>query len=443
MTSTNEQIRLWLIALVIGSVLTMTIVFSGIAAAIDINRGTTDRANDWSTTDGSGNVGDGAVIYRGEDDITLVDEDGSTPAPVSFEATSGPATGAILQMPVPLDQPTGTYESQTDDFTLTVREPRVTTLEILNDDGNDVTGGTLPADQTQAAVYVEYNYDTAEDIEVTVENEAGVDITDEIVDSSATRNGDGEIGIDPGNVDAGEYTFTVEGVNDLDHGEASKSVAVEITAPERVPPTAAFEYEPDVPAVDDSVTFDASESFDPDGEIVRYSWDFEKADSIDNQSSSRSTAYAYDESGVYTAVLEVVDDDGAVGRTETTIRVVGPTTTIPTPTTAPTATSDRTPIPDRTPTPTGTPTPNGTSPVQIGGFGMVGLTIGLLLGFFGNQEVRLSVIAIFGGIFSGQFLNVIPEDVNPGLILGVISAGVAVGVVLGTILRQILPEDSN
>lgn len=306
----------------IGSVFIVIIVISGTAAAVDTNRGSTNQSNDWSTSDGSGNVGDGAVIYRGEGNITLVDEDGSTPDPELFERISGPEEGFPLEInPVLGDQPTGAYESQEDDFTLTVRRPRVTVLEVLNNDGNDVAGDTLRADQAQAVVSVEYNYDNAEDVSVTVENENGLDVTDEIVDSSATRNGDGQIGIDPGNVDEGEYTFTVEGVNDLDTGDAVESVSVTITAQEAVPPTAAFEFAPDGPSVDESVTFDASESVDPDGRIVAYRWDFDDDGDIDRTTQDPVTTYTYSNSGSYGVQLFVEDEDGVTGSTTRNVSV--------------------------------------------------------------------------------------------------------------------------
>lgn len=321
MTRTTERTRPFLTAAIIGSILITIVVISGAAAAVDVDRGTSNQSNDWSTSTGSGVVGDGAVIYRGESGITLVDEDGSTPSPQEFERTSGPNEGAQLEInPVPNDQPVGTYASPTDDFNITVQRPRVTALAVLNDTGTDVAGGTLQADQSQAAVAVAYNYDNAEDIAVTVRDENESDVTEAIVEGSATRNGDGRIGIDPGNVEEGTYTITVEGVADLTTGNATRSVTVTIVAP-GTPPTAAFEYAPDNPSIDESVTFDASGSFDPDSTGLEYRWDFDDDDVVDRTTTNPVTTYTYPDSGSYDVGLVVADEEGNTDATTREIRV--------------------------------------------------------------------------------------------------------------------------
>jgi len=228
MTDTNEKIRaLFLAAIMITSVTVIFIGFSGAATAVPINRGDSGGST-WETSTGSGPVGDGAVIFQGEDSITTITNGSATPNAASFERTAGGSEGETLQInPIPTDQPTGTYESQTEPgFTLTVQEPRVTTLEVQNNDGTDVAGSTLRTDQDNSVVLVEYNYEEAEDIELTVEDENGLDVTGEIVDGSATTRDGGTIAITPDNVDAGDYTFTVAGVEDLDQDDASDSTTV-------------------------------------------------------------------------------------------------------------------------------------------------------------------------------------------------------------------------
>ena len=39
-------------------------------------------------------------------------------------------------------------------------------------------------------------------------------------------------------------------------------------------PVASFTYSPTVPSPYETITFDASESYDPDGLTVKYTWDF-------------------------------------------------------------------------------------------------------------------------------------------------------------------------
>ncbi|MGB9964088.1 HVO_2072 family ArtA-dependent S-layer glycoprotein [Halobacterium hubeiense] len=191
--------------------------------------------NSWDTSTGEGDVSTGATVFQGEDDIQFVDENGNDVSPTSLERTSGADEGVPLAMPIPEDQTTGSYDlngpaAGDGGLRVTVQTPRVTTLEVQNNAESDVSGGILTTNQDDASVYVEYNYENAEDIELIVENEDGLDVTDEIVDNTDTMNGDGRIDINPNAVDAGDYTFTVEGVDDLDSGSATESVSVTISS---------------------------------------------------------------------------------------------------------------------------------------------------------------------------------------------------------------------
>ena len=68
-----------------------------------------------------------------------------------------------------------------------------------------------------------------------------------------------------------------------------------------------------------AVNFDGSSSFDPDGNIVSYEWDFENAGVIDAQGVTVS--YTYDTQGTYTARLIVTDSQGLSDTATTTITV--------------------------------------------------------------------------------------------------------------------------
>ncbi|HET55844.1 MAG TPA: PKD domain-containing protein, partial [Ignavibacteria bacterium] len=62
---------------------------------------------------------------------------------------------------------------------------------------------------------------------------------------------------------------------------------------------------------EESVLFDGSESYDPDGEIVSYKWTFGDG----NTASGMTAEHAFTDKGSYHVVLEVTDNDGLSSKT--------------------------------------------------------------------------------------------------------------------------------
>jgi hypothetical protein len=87
-----------------------------------------------------------------------------------------------------------------------------------------------------------------------------------------------------------------------------------ISAATNMPPTAALSATPLEPRVDESVTFDASGSFDGDGTIVTYEWDFNGDGLYDQSTTTPITSFAYTTPGLKTAAVRVTDADGASAR---------------------------------------------------------------------------------------------------------------------------------
>ena len=108
-----------------------------------------------------------------------------------------------------------------------------------------------------------------------------------------------------------EHTFETSGIHIVRlkvvdetglAGTAEIAIAVENT-----PPLASCRFSSDSPIVGEWILFDASTSFDPDGRLVDFVWDF------GDGTTSRGTrvGHAYEEVGVYSVRLTVEDDAGA------------------------------------------------------------------------------------------------------------------------------------
>lgn len=106
---------------------------------------------------------------------------------------------------------------------------------------------------------------------------------------------------------------------------ASMALALhaDATAGANQSPVPSFTYAPSGPTINDVVTFDASSSYDPDGRIVRFEWDFDGDGIYDLTSGpgSPTAEWLYDYGGSYQVTLRVTDDDGAMAVTTGRIEV--------------------------------------------------------------------------------------------------------------------------
>jgi len=84
-------------------------------------------------------------------------------------------------------------------------------------------------------------------------------------------------------------------------------------------PVSSFTANPVTGEVPLSVNFDASTSYDNDGSITGYSWNFGDG----NSASGVQTTHDYLSEGQYSATLTVIDDQGANASSDVTINVVG------------------------------------------------------------------------------------------------------------------------
>jgi len=118
-------------------------------------------------------------------------------------------------------------------------------------------------------------------------------------------------------------TFTIAGV-DKYGGESSPSAPYIIDVPPEdnngnVPPIPKIKLSASTGDAPVSVNCDASASYDFDGKIVSYEWDFGDG----SISFSPVTKHLYRTPGVYTVRLKVVDDKGTFASTQATMTVTG------------------------------------------------------------------------------------------------------------------------
>ncbi len=116
-------------------------------------------------------------------------------------------------------------------------------------------------------------------------------------------------------VDDGSYTVSLTVTDDRGAtAETSQPVAVA-----NVAPTAAFSISPAEAYTGDPITFDASDSSDPDGEIVKYEWDFAGDGEFEESTSSTRITHSFVDDGTYIVKLRVSDDDGDTAEATGTI----------------------------------------------------------------------------------------------------------------------------
>jgi PKD repeat protein len=92
-------------------------------------------------------------------------------------------------------------------------------------------------------------------------------------------------------------------VTDDGGGMNSEEIAIMVTNP---PPVASFSMTDDAPAIGDEVTFNASGSYDANGEIMTYTWDLGDG----TTATGIEVTHTYAEEGYVVVTLTVTDDEG-------------------------------------------------------------------------------------------------------------------------------------
>jgi len=279
MIRTDNSVRLSAITLVV--VLVVSSVTLGGALAATVQRGAGNTGFDPGV--GGSNVvtvdQSKPVVFLGEDGIQFQDTEGNPVEPANLIGVSGDAEGQPLELPIPTDQALGQYafNGQADQAGVTVQRPRVTDLSVLNERAVDVEGSSVQEDEA-LLVGAEWNFEEAEDLELIVRDENGNRVTGDVLAEAAQLSeaqtaeltgpyaqfpaavanpgqrgtgtgivylqGIGQFtdeqlanassldaaywGLDLSDLDAGQYTITVQGWDNLDSGSASQTTTVEV-----------------------------------------------------------------------------------------------------------------------------------------------------------------------------------------------------------------------
>jgi PKD repeat protein len=128
----------------------------------------------------------------------------------------------------------------------------------------------------------------------------------------------------PGNEPGGLWSLTVAGADSAspsNSGKATKTIQLQ----DRIP-TASFTFTSGTILTSASVSFDGSASFDPDGTIVGYAWDFGDG----STGSGATPSHSYSIAGIYSVKLNVTDNSGSTAISTQTITITDrpPTVTL-------------------------------------------------------------------------------------------------------------------
>lgn len=145
-----------------------------------------------------------------------------------------------------------------------------------------------------------------------------VDMDGEVVMYEWDFNNDGEFEVNTGLEGHAEFIYTEPGtyaphVRVTDNSGATALAFIEVEVLENVPPHAELVVNPTAGNPPLSVSFDASGSYDEDGEIVTYEWDWNGDGEYDASTDNiPSWSWIYETPGQFEPAVKVTDNNGGI-----------------------------------------------------------------------------------------------------------------------------------
>ena len=192
------------------------------------------------------------------------------------------------------------------------------TLIVTDDDG--ATGSTTSIvtvlNISPVAAFTENTTSVSENEAIAFDASGSYDPDGTIV-SYYWKFGDGTTatGVSIAHAYSQDGTYTVSLTVTDDDGKTDATTAT--MAVLNKAPVASFTESAEVTTTGDNIAFDASGSYDPDGTIVSYYWNFGDG----NSATGITVNYAFDHRGTYTVTLTVTDNNGATDSETKTITI--------------------------------------------------------------------------------------------------------------------------
>jgi len=120
----------------------------------------------------------------------------------------------------------------------------------------------------------------------------------------------------PGQSAGVNVEFYIEAYDNVGNGAKTSTYDYTVKAPPNLPPVANFSESAETVSTGEVIHFNASDSYDPDGYIESYFWDF--GDGTNIMVTSAFVDHVYADDGVYTVTLTVTDNDGSTATVTST-----------------------------------------------------------------------------------------------------------------------------